>query len=198
MTRLWRSTISGQLYGELFQNVLHFEAEDDNLTPDAVNLEVRNQWVGQEINVGVKSWVPNSVHWSQVSSKVVHPFVGVEATLVFDQAGQQSPSTELIMQIATVLRFQTNIVGRAGRGRSYIPGVIPGFTTNGLIDDSFIAFAGAALTALRIRFIKDFNPTLQGPLSLCVAGRQNPGEYARVISIQPANKLGTQRRRNFT
>jgi hypothetical protein len=127
---------------------------------------------------------------------MIVPVVGLHETLFFSQGGVQAESNEHFMQLCYLMRFQTNLSGRKGKGRIYIPGVMNGFTTNGRIDDTFHQFNDGALNGLRERFIKD-NGIGVGPCTLAVASRTNPAAYASVFSIQISDKLGTQRRRNF-
>lgn len=196
MNRLFRATISGNVYGELFQHVCHFEVTNDGMTTLEVAAEVRGFFIGNGPNQGIKSWVSNSVKWTSVAAQQIVPAVGILQTITFDQGGQQSPTDGLYLQLCVLLRFQTILSGRRGRGRIYVPGILNGFTTNGRLNAQFHNFADPALNFLRNRFIKD-NPNFVGPLALCVASRVTPSQYSPVISIEPSDKTGSQRRRNF-
>lgn len=189
-----RVTISALLYGQVMQNVLNFNNADGALTPTQVCEEVRDYWIGGTTNVGIHSWVSNSVVWVGASCQTMGSG-SFPTAITFSKAGQQTASNEMPTVLCIILKFRTATAGRHGRGRTYVPTVSNGFSTNGLINAAFHSYADTAIAGLNSRF----NSTGSGPLTLLVGPRSATvlADYHLVTNIEASNFLGTQRRRNI-
>lgn len=190
-----RVTITALFYGQRCQNVLHFNNPDGLFTTMNVCEEVRNEWIGTVANKGIHQWTPSNIVWVMVSCQRLGNPPPAPTHLTVNIPGVQGPQSEQIPFACVVLKFQTALAGRRGRGRSYCPGVMQGFLTNGLIDADFNAFAATALTAMNARFKAGGS----GPLTLLVGPKNGVvlADFTMVEAITVSNFVGVQRRRNI-
>lgn len=190
-----RVTISALFYSQICQNVLHFNNPDGALTQAQVAAEIRDKWIGTVTNTGIHSWVTNSITWVKVSVQTRAISPGPPYDLTIAQQGQQSASNEQYTPVCCILKFRTATGGRRGRGRSYVPGMLNGFVTNGLINATFHSYADTAIAALNARFSVGGT----GPLFLVIGPRTgiSTPDFPPVTAIVASNYVGIQRRRNI-
>lgn len=190
-----RVTITALYYGQKVQNVLNFENPDGGLTPLQVCTEIKDNWIGSTTNVGIHAWVGNHIQWVQVACQTRASVLPAPTTLTIAINGQQSGSNQEYSPMCIILKFSTAIAGRRGRGRSYIPGILNGFSTNGLVNSTFHSFADTALNALNARYKSGGS----GPITLLVGPRDGVAraDYLAVTNIQASTFFGVQRRRNI-
>lgn len=190
-----RVTITALMYGQKMQNVLHFNNPDGALTGLQVCQEIRDNWIGTAVNVGIHAWCTQSTVWVQVACQTRASSPSPPTILTINQPGYQGASNEIVPFACVVLKFQTAVAGRRGRGRSYTPGVMQGFFTQGLMDDTLTSFGGTALAAMNARFCAGGS----GPLTLLVGPKNGIIliDFLQVTQISFSTFLGVQRRRNI-
>jgi hypothetical protein len=190
-----RVTITALYYGQTIQNVLNFDNPDGGMTPTAICQEIANNWIGVGAGIGIKTWATNSIQWVQVACQTMQNVLPAPTTLSINIPGQQTADNQQYPMLCIILKFSTAIAGRKGRGRSYCPGVSIGYTTNGLVNAQFEAYAGTSIVGLDARYKINGG----GPLVLLVGPKsgRNLVDYQHVTKIQHSTFVGVQRRRNI-
>lgn len=190
-----RVTITALMYGQKMQNVLHFNNPDGALTGLQVCQEIRDNWIGTAVNVGIHAWCTQSTTWVQVASQTRAASPAPPTILTINQPGYQGANNEIVPFACVVLKFQTAVAGRRGRGRSYTPGVMPGMFTQGLMDDTLNFFGATALATMNSRYCAGGS----GPLRLLVGPKTGIvlADFYEVTLISFSTFLGVQRRRNI-
>jgi len=191
---VWRVEVTALLYARPCTNVMHFDSGDSDLTEQAVFLEIRDNWVGTVNFVGIHQWHPGNIRWVEIAVQRRTPALGPRVPTPVNITGVQGPSDEEFLQVCTLLRIVTATPGRSGHGRVYLPSCMGGFTTQGVIDDTFTQFASQALEGLRTRFLR--SSVNHGPLVIGVAPRANANAFKDATDLLIATRTGTQRRRN--
>jgi len=176
---------------------MNFNNPDGTLTDAQICDEIRDYWIGSVVGRGVHTWQSNSLHWVKVQWQQRQSTPEPPFSLTIAINGQQTSDATLYTPVAGILKFVTPIAGRKGRGRVYVPGVNPGFTTNGLTNDTFHTYADTAITNMKARFL--LSGSSPGPIQLLVGPRNGIvlGDYHYVTDIQLSNFVGIQRRRNI-
>lgn len=178
--------ISGTMYGQLFQNKLCVDSGDVGQSPQEVALNMEAFWV----NV-IKQPLPNNVVFRTIFVQNLENNIENHTRILSDIHGSQLGDDQLFTFVSWKLLFKTGVAGKKFRGRSYIPGVLKGFHTNGMLNA-----AGVQQWAQVLQDINNQFTSGQGVLRLCIRG-DSVEHFTPVISIQLSNVPGVQRRRNI-
>jgi hypothetical protein len=138
------------MYGQLCQNVLHFDYPDmpaaTGLQNAAADLEAN--WLSQ-----IRLPISANVQWNSIRmDELSTGGAGLTHTRLVTILGAQPVDSFIILNIAWKLRFQTGLSGRHNRGRCFIPGVRSGWMNSGFMHASGIAAWTAPVAALIGRY----------------------------------------------
>jgi len=183
----YRVVVSGALYSNLWQNVLHFNAPDGVPNRSAAAVLIRDHWVeairgplNRDINFG-------RVEVYDDENQLLAPF-----TVTFSKTGAGGGTDQLMLPMAYVMQKKTGLTGRKNRGRLYIPGVNGGHFSNGVL---MAAGAAAWLPSLNTLKSDWIAPATQG-LQLEVKHHGSEHDYTLCNDLVIRNTAGVQRRRN--
>lgn len=184
-----RVVLSGTLFNQLCQNVLHFEDTDAFLSlPDCV-AEIETYWLQY-----FRAYQMMSYRWTDISAG----FVG-DASSPFHKPvvyfGQSATDDSAQSFSCIKFRIHTPVGGRSGRGRIYITGMSTVYNwTNGLLNQGALDKMNIVIGNITSRYI---GLSSAGPLTLGILGKKKPPSafiVADAISVSPT--AGVLRRRN--
>lgn len=185
---IFRCTTVATMYNQQCQNVFHLLGPtSDPLDAQAIADDLAVNWVGQ-----IRQRQTSAVRYVAISVRLLEsqfpPHVKTVSIL-----GSQQFDDELHTYDAFVLRLRSAEIGRRGRGRLYIPGVMKGWTTNGLVDDDVIVAWNNNIANL----MGSYGPNGSTPYRLTIVPNKAPFSTREVVAMQVAPTLGLQRRRNI-
>lgn len=184
----FRITLVQLMYGQECQNVFHLSGPStDPAELSALADHVFANWVSN-----VRQMQTSSVTYTAVKVRMLESQFPTFIKTV-NQAGANGPDTELSTVLAWILRLRANEIGRAGRGRMYIPGVMKGWTENGLVTQTMIVSWNNRIANL----LGIYGPGGSSNYRLEICPSKPPFNNTSVTSMQIGPKLGTQRRRNI-
>lgn len=185
---IYRVTLDQTMFGQQLQNVLHFQHfSSDPATMSTLADEVSANFIGQ-----IRMLHSGSVKYNRIRVRMLESqFATFEKTI--NIGGNFGAVNEIWSFVCFVLRLRTAIIGRRGRGRIYISGVLAGFTNQGFVtSDQIDAFN------VRINNIMaQFGPGGESQFRLGVCNKSAPFDFKEVTSMQVAPTTGCQRRRNI-
>lgn len=187
---LYRATISGNSYGNLFQNVLHFWKGDSIPSTDApaLTVSIRDVWLTHQRQFHSSNWV-----YTQVKvDELISGGIGVQSTLPINLAGAGGTETRAPLGLAAVLQFGTGLGGRRNRGRLFIP-CQSSNTLQGLWDSTWMTSRLTQVNALKAAYV---GPGQSSPFSLVLHGpHDDHTTFRSVTTIALRATPGSQRRR---
>lgn len=185
---IFRVTTIATMYGQQCQNVFHLLGPSaDPLELSAVADHVATNWVGV-----IRIQQTAAVVYTQVKVRLLDsqfpPFVKTINT-----AGSWGFDDEVSTVLCHLLRLRSSEIGKRGRGRLYIPGVLKGWTKNGLMTAAQITSWNARIATL----METYGPNGSSVYRLTIVPSKPPYSSREVTSMQIAPTLGVQRRRNI-
>lgn len=186
----YRVTVTGFLFGQTCQNVIHLEDPDGAVGLATTCTLIRDNWVNKHtINQGNNVRYTNILA-SDADNPAVAPF-----SLTIDRSGQGLSAERCPSFACFVMKLLTAVGGRHGRGRVFFPGPAPDNFQFGVLTSGFITqWNDNVITPI----MAAFGPSGSTALRLCVRARMPDGpDYNRVVSCQLRPVLGVQRRRNI-
>ena len=185
---LYRVTLNQQMYGQQIQNVLHFShPSSDPATMSLLADAVETNWIQN-----VRFEHSAAVKYTRIRVLMLESqFAAFEKTININ--GGQGNDDGLHSYVCWLIRLRTATLGKRGRGRVYISGVLHGLTLNGFV-------RAENITSWNNRFVNvmaAFGPGGSSPFRLGVCNSKPPFVFHDVTSIQLAPTLGAQRRRNI-
>jgi hypothetical protein len=176
------------MYNQQCQNVLHFLGPtSDPAQMSALADDLAVNWIGV-----VRARMSSAVRYVAITVRLLEsqfpPF-----TKTLSVFGSQQFDNELDTFKAFVLRLRSAEIGKRGRGRIYVPGVMKGWTTEGIVDDDVqVAWNNNIATLMAT-----YGPGGSSPFRLTICPSKPPFSTREVTSMQVAPTLGIQRRRNI-
>lgn len=185
---IFRVTTIAGMYGQQLQNVFHLLGPStDPLELSTIADHVAANWIAQ-----IRTKQTSAVVYTQIKVRLLEsqfpPFVKT-----VNIAGSNGFDNELSTVQAWILRLRSSEIGKRGRGRLYIPGVMKGWTQNGLVISSQIVAWDATIANL----MGVYGPSGSSVYRLTIVPSKAPFSTREVTSMQIAPTLGTQRRRNI-
>ncbi|HEY9758858.1 MAG TPA: hypothetical protein V6C97_27060 [Oculatellaceae cyanobacterium] len=185
---IFRVTTISRMYGQEIQNVFHLLGPSaDPLEMSAIADHVAANWIVQ-----IKNRQSAAVVYSTVKVRLLEsqfpPFVKT-----INIPGAWNFDDEISTVLSFILRLRSNEIGKRGRGRMYIAGVLKGWTTNGLVDSDIIVSWNSTIANL----MGVYGPGGSGNYRLTICPSKAPFSTREVTSMQVAPTLGVQRRRNI-
>lgn len=184
----WTVYVNMTFYGQLCQNVLHFENRSDPFSNEQVATEIRDNWIEQ-----VRGRLPFDVSFNSVAVYDTENSSVAPYNLVFQKNGAQSGDNQLVPFACWVFQLKTATGGPSGHGRFYLPGVLKGFHAGGILQNGGVTVWEPFRAALVARYCLGGN----GPLELKVFTRRPNFIWKPVTNIVLRNTMGAQRNRNI-
>lgn len=183
-----RVITSQSLWGQLVQNVMHFQNPDGALSALEIKDEVFTSLWTRLRNHQNTNLIYNSMSVQIVDSSGHSPDVfslgGLHGSLDGDS---YHPS------IAVLFSIQTAFGGRHGHGRFYMCGLHFDFIEHGVIRPDIFALYQGDATFIANRFKSGGS----GPLTLGVCPRSDPSDFKGMTDLIAKPTVGIQRRRNI-
>lgn len=185
-----RITFSGLVFGQLCQNVLHFQNQDALLTEQAIAEEMRDFYLNE-----LRLRQSNQFKWINIAVQTVDPAGSLGVNLPVNILGNAAGATgEQPSTMCAIIKIQTTMMGRAGRGRIFVPVPEPGHYNMGtLTSGALFQWENGILAMIRTRYFLTGGP----PITLGVAPKGNPSGWHAAISVNIKTIGGTQRRRQI-
>ena len=184
---IWEVVFSGLVYGQLWQNKVHFGEVNGGLQPDDIATIMLLNWVPH-----MRQFQTSDVTWATIQVKNVSVPLGQQFTLGIQTTGAQSGEGQRFSFAAGVVQKNSGLSGRKNRGRIYIPGIRGGGTLFGQFQQFELANWNAQLNTIGQNFIA---PT---PHNLRLVIRHKDGsQETEVTGLQMRPILGVMRTRNI-
>lgn len=180
MAGLFQVTLTGNHFGQMIQNVLHFTEEDP---PDALPLENLANAAETFINI-IRPAINQQVIYTKISvDDLTNGPAGAFIQRNINLAGSGGSDSASQLNACWVLKKETGFHGKRNIGRIYIPGMSPGFTSNGIINTSGINQWTTPLQQLNDNFTT--SGLIQRNWTMVVWGRDQAA-----TAFVPVRKLG--------
>lgn len=185
---IYRVTLDMTMFGQQLQNVLHFQHfSSDPATMDLLAQTVETNWIGN-----IRMLHSGSVRYNRIRVRMLESqFATFEKTI--NVTGNYGAVDEIWSFVCFVLRLRTATIGRRGRGRIYISGVLAGFTDQGFVTADQISDWDERIAILMALY----GPGGTSEFDLGVCNKSAPFAFKPVTSMQVAPTTGCQRRRNI-
>lgn len=187
MPRVVRVTISGLDYNQVTQNVLHFRHVADPYNAQAIAAEIIAGWIPN-----VQFFSKSNFSYRNVLVQDIEVPANPTASIPINMAGFGASSTRAPSFWSAVIKIQTPVGGRHGRGRIFLAGLHADAFESGILGSLFQTQALDHLNALIARY----GPTGTSDLRLVVLNRVDNSQSDMVnLVLRPIP--GIQRRRNI-
>jgi hypothetical protein len=186
---IFRATINMLVFGQLCQNVLFFTKTDAVLADlEALANSLDATWVAQ-----IKVPLAGDVNFFKIEIMEEEGSVHHVYSKAIVQNGGNGNDSSCPLNLAWVIQKQTGLSGRHYRGRIFMPGLRPGYITNGLVNSTGQALWPTRITNLKAAYTGN-SPT--SGFSLVLYNPHNPGfGTTGVTDIQLRTSPGSMRRR---
>jgi hypothetical protein len=185
---IFRVTLVQSMYGQQIQNVFHLRgASSDPLELSAIAEDVNTFWVNVVSAEQTASLVYNGIRVRMLESQFP------TFTKTINRPGAFGTDDQMLTFSAFILRLRAAEIGRRGRGRLYIAGLLKGWYVNGVVTAATITRWQLVINQL----MGSYGPTGNRPYKLCIVPSKPPVEHRDVTTMSIAPTLGVQRRRNI-
>jgi hypothetical protein len=186
---IWRATITGHLFGQVCQNVLHF-AKDVTVDHDDLFLaqSLRDNWCNQ---IGFRMGDEASIDLVEVRD--LQDTNRPPILLPVQVHGSMGGIRNTFPFAAFKIRLHTAATGRKGRGRFYVWGIGPGAMQDGLLQAGVFDQWAGTLQTLKNKF----GPAPETGYSLVISPRNQPTDFKTVVDMVLSPTPGVIRRRNI-
>lgn len=187
---VYRATFSGLLWGNVWNNVVHFAIDSPIPTLADIATHLNANWVEK-----IRGFQQNQLQWLDIGVRDVTTTPGPSTYhLPINKIGTSSAATATDTNLVTVvLKFQTAMAGRTGRGRILIAGVPSGRFNIGIVEPSVLTTWQTVANQL----YDIYKQSGGAPVNLVVASRSNPANYKTVTGITVRPTQGTCRSRGY-
>ncbi len=188
---IFRTVLTATMFGQTVQNVLHFNDNGTGRIPSELAPIIETQWLQEDF----KFFSHNGVVWNDIAVTAVAPTIGItfHRTVNIPGTGNAVAGSDIPVQ-CLLIKVQTGVVGKTGRGRIYAAGIPGNHHVFGLL-------SAAAMTSIQTRLDNLVNkfraaaPPSGFTFGICPRG--DPDDFKPCIGMAPRQALGTQRRRNY-
>lgn len=187
MSNIARVTLSALRYGQVCQNVLHFQHKLAVWDAQSIVTDIVNNWIPQAIRFSGTQCVYKSVLAQCVNEPTLPTF-----TLAINIAGTQFDDQRCPGTTASVVKLSTGTGGRHGRGRIFFPGPASDAFQFGVHQATFSGQAQGFLDTL----MAHYGPEGSSDLRLGILNRATK-QLTFVTGMQLRTVPGVQRRRNI-
>lgn len=187
---VYRATITGNSYGSIFQNVLHFYQADSvaSSAAPALATSIRDVWLPIQKQFSTANFVYNLIRVDEL----IDGGSGIFALLPCNIAGAGGSEVRAVLSLAAVVQLGTGLAGRKNRGRFFVP-IAPSATMAGSLDTQYLTDRTTQLNAWKAAYVnaghsQAFDLVIHGPNDSHV-------EYRKVETMIVRPTPGSQRRR---
>lgn len=189
---IYRATVSGTLFGQLVQNVLHFRQNEPppNVHTVLIN-NLINNFYGQ-----IRLFVNSAMNWHQIRVDTMEdppPFPTIVTT---NFSGAWSTHNILWGPLTTVFQIKTAFPGRKGRGRFYISGDEPQGLLNGVWESGRQGLHNSVANSIKGNYV-GVSPATGFELGVYPRNTTDPTEFKAATDLIARALPGTQGRRNI-
>jgi hypothetical protein len=193
MPLTFRVTFSGLVNGNVFNNVLHIK----KVTPGPTAQQDLATYVNTNWIDTIRTLQTNGTQYLNINVRGLDAGAFAPFNLVVNKLGTAiSAAASDNPFTGAVLRLQTNVAGRTGRGRVHLCGISLGTSANlGILTAATLTAWQPKINAIKAAF------SVTGPAGeyqLGVANRSDPvGSFKGVTEILVRANLGGMRSRNY-
>lgn len=185
---VWRMTLTGTMYNQKIQNVLHFNNPENVANITTMRNYMVNDWILFLRTIQNVNFTWTSLQMAELVSNASPPYVEALTNM---PGGLSGPGA--LPFVCGVFSLRTSLGGRSGRGRFYMGGVHQESLLNGqLHPNALLAYNDVALQ-LKQRFCEGGSLLI----NLAVCERSAFPSPLITTNIIPRSVLGVQRRRNI-
>jgi hypothetical protein len=182
-----RVTLTSFMFGQLIQNVMHFNNPDGVLTGAQIAEELRVNFC-----TVIKSSQNANYTWNSCTVQRLSSPLPSSTTVAFVPIPGALAGTTSQTMLAVVFRVRTGLAGRKNRGRFYIAGVQPDNVQLNIMLPAAVVLWQNIATSLSNRYKSGGT----GPINIGVMTRGDTSSFKLATSISIATIFGSQRRRN--
>lgn len=186
---VFRLTSTMAVYGQQNQNVFHFSGpSSDPAQMSALADDFEVNWI--QI---FKTLISDDVRWVATQVRLLDSQFAT-FTKTISIGGIAGSSQQNFPQVAFKIWLRAATIGRKGRGRVYLPGVLGGTLSQGFWRSDLVTRFEAACSSVMDAYGLGGSSTFR----LGVAPKvQSTANWQQVVQLQLAPTSGTQRRRNI-
>lgn len=186
---VFRITNSCVVIGQITQNVFHIASDSFAGLPQTVAETIRDQWLNL-----IRPFQHTGAKWIDIEVRDVSNIGNVPFHLAVNLLGTGSTVNVADGPVmCRVLKFQTALAGRKGRGRMYIPGTSNQAWENGVLNAASLNAGNNFIAQLKSGWVGD---NASSGFNLVICPRSAPSQFKEVIDIIQRPVAGYQRRRN--
>lgn len=192
---IFRAVLSATMYGQVVQNVIHFDKGDATWPADGNLLctTLRDSFIGG--TNGIKVRVNQCLVWNLITVYDAEHPGNAPVNLAVNIAGSGTGSSGNQVPIwSYILQIRSVVGGKHGKGRIYLAGTTLSEFANGVLNSTAITNWGLTITQLTGNFITGGGST---GFKIGIAPRATPADFLGADYLQISSKAGCQRRRNI-
>lgn len=184
---IYRAVFSGLIYGQLWQNRVHFRKNEGGPTVEQFATHLNLNWVEK-----MRNTQHGLVQWLSIQVVDISGGSGLGHTLAISKTGAQGQESQDTSFECGVIKLGTGFAGKRNRGRIYMAGIRGGATQFGLIQAFEIDNWNNRLAELAPLYLGNAS---SGCNLIIHNGPESPDR--EVTTWQMRQILGVQRRRNI-
>jgi len=185
---IWRAIISGTLFAQLVQNRIWLQGETFQEAEEVAD-QIDNNWINP-----MKLFQHNGVKYLSIQVQSFGEAVNTSFTKSINKTGGQTEETQGFSFSCGLIRFNSALAGRRGRGRYYVAGHRQGATQLGRFQQSELDLWAQQLAIISTNFLGDSSAT---GLALLIRGEEPNVHNTLVTQMQMTPIIRVQRRRNL-
>lgn len=184
-----RVTIHQLWFGQVVQNVMHFDYGETAYNPDTIKAKMESDWIPQ-----FRPLQLSSLSYFKIQVRNMSAIGGLTSDYVTSFVGSAGSAVEGWGPLCYLFSLKTLTGGHSGRGRIYIAGSYPGNVVQGRFISASMTQQATCAANLTSRFL---GATPSTGLNLSVCTRENLPTPLHVTQIIPRDIPAVQRRRNI-
>lgn len=189
---IYRATVSGTLFGQVVQNVMHFRRfEPPPDAPAVLAQRLIDGFYGQ-----IRLFCSNQMNWNQVRVDTIEDPPPLPTIVTTNFSGSWTSTSVLWGPMTVVFQIRTPFPGRKGRGRWYISGVDAAAVQSGFWNAGQQGLHNSVANSLKSQFIGP-PPSSDYELGVFPRGSLDPTDFKVANNIVARPLPGTQTRRNI-
>lgn len=185
-----RVTLTGTMFGQTIQNVMHFDNHDGGVSSGTFAGTILTTWLSEW-----KFLQHSGVKWTDIAVQRVSPAIEVAAHLPCNVDGTGNALTGAdVPVVCYLIKLFTDHAGKHGRGRLYSPGPSAAHHDFGVVKASVLTTNQTRLNNIMAQYGGGSPPSGH---TLVVWSRHSGDAAYPVIGMACKSTLATQRRRNY-